>query len=77
MLAMVEGGTSSMRVDPAIDNERRIVCVTDVLKGMIFAGSTKCCTYRAIAIPRSGIESKNRYAGINEKFDILSMHHYL
>jgi hypothetical protein len=44
MLAVNDGDTSSMRVDPAIDNERRRMRVTDMSKGMIFAGSTKCCT---------------------------------
>jgi hypothetical protein len=44
MLARGEDGTSSMLVDPAVDNERRRMRVTDRSKGMIFAGSTKCCT---------------------------------
>ena len=41
MLARGDGWTSSMRVDPATDSERRGMLFIDKLKGMIFAGSTK------------------------------------
>ena len=77
MLARGEECTSSMRVDPVRDKERCKMRVTDKSKGMIFAGSTKYCTHRAIAIPRSDIDSRNRNGGIKEASDLLSMHHYL
>ena len=79
MLARGDGWTSSMRVDPATDSERRGMLFIDKLKGMIFDGNTKRCMYRAIAIPRSDIDSQNRVRGMNvkEAFDILSMHYYL
>lgn len=67
MLARGEGFTSSMRVDPVRDKERRIMRVTDKSKGMIFAGSTKYCTHRAIAKPKSDIEIRNRDGGMNVK----------
>jgi hypothetical protein len=36
----------------------------DKSKGMIFNGSTKWWTYRAMAIPRSDTDSRNRDGGI-------------
>lgn len=77
MLTIGEVCISFMRVDSVRDNERRMICVTDRSKGMIFAGSTKRCMYKAIAKPRSEIDSRNRDGGINEAFHILSMHYYL
>ena len=77
MLSRGEEWTSSTRVDPATDSERRRMRLIDKSKGMIFAGSTKYCTHRAIAIPRSDIDSRNRNGGIKEASDLLSMHHYL
>lgn len=64
MLARVEEFASSMRVDPAADSERRRMWFIDRSKGMIFDGSTKWWTYRAMAIPRSNTDSKNRDGGI-------------
>ena len=60
MLARGDGWTSSMRVDPATDSERRSMRFIDKSKGIIFDGSTKCWKYRAIATPRSDIDSQNR-----------------
>jgi len=76
MLARGESCTP-ICVDPAVGNERRRRCFTDISKGMIFDGSTKYCTSTAIAIPRSDSDSQNRDGGMNETLDILSMHHYL
>ena len=79
MLSRGEEWTSSMRVDPATDSERRRMRLIDKSKGIIFDGRTKRCMYRATAIPRSDIDSQNRDRGMNvkEAFDILSMHYYL
>lgn len=67
MLARGDGWTSSMRVDPATDSERRRMRFIDKSKGIIFDGSTKWLKYRAIAIPRSDTDSKNRDKGMNVK----------
>lgn len=64
MLARGEGCASFTRVDPVTDNERRRMWFIDKSKGMIFDGSTKWWTYRAMAIPRSDTDSKNRDGGI-------------
>lgn len=67
MLSRGEEWTSSTRVDPATDSERRRMRLIDKSKGMIFDGSTKRCMYRAIAIPRSDIDSQNRDGGMKVK----------
>lgn len=79
MLARGDGCASSMPVDPAADNERRRMWFIDRSKGMIFDGSTKWWTYKAMAIPRSDTDSKNRDGGIYVRILVylLNTHHYL